>query len=323
MPLRALMSSQARLPPGPVFTRGASSSVSKVSCSDPGKPAPRTGAGSDPMHSQEASPARRALRSGGWEWNSCRSLPHLGQELQVRDVCAGTDLPARLPTEQGSPAGPEAAPGPPAEWEPVEGPLVTFALLVGELMVGQAEPPLLEVLHPKAFSSLRPLDHEPVTKARGGRRVLGPLVMPAGPGQRGAQCCTPLLPSDRLGAEGARLCQSTPGLPQAPSTCPHPPSTGRLLTAWPSAGDDHRPLCRKCSRLTGPCRRAAEPGLGWEDTQLGLGGDTLLAGRLPCGEACGLRVQATQFGLLLSDLGPPPPNTAPDGPWSLMGGRDS
>lgn len=38
---------------------------------------------------------------------------------------------------------------------------VTFAFLIGKLMVCQAKPPLLEVFHTKSFSSLRSLDHEP------------------------------------------------------------------------------------------------------------------------------------------------------------------
>ena len=38
---------------------------------------------------------------------------------------------------------------------------VTFGFVVGELMVGQTEPALLEVLDPKAVPPLRPLDHHP------------------------------------------------------------------------------------------------------------------------------------------------------------------
>lgn len=38
---------------------------------------------------------------------------------------------------------------------------VTFAFLIGELMVCQAKPSLLEVFHTKSFSSLCSLDHEP------------------------------------------------------------------------------------------------------------------------------------------------------------------
>lgn len=40
--------------------------------------------------------------------------------------------------------------------------LVTFAFLVGKFMVCQAEPSFLKILHSKAFSSLCPLNHEPV-----------------------------------------------------------------------------------------------------------------------------------------------------------------
>lgn len=40
--------------------------------------------------------------------------------------------------------------------------LVTFAFLVGKLMVGQAEPSFLKILHSKTFPSLCPLNHEPV-----------------------------------------------------------------------------------------------------------------------------------------------------------------
>lgn len=38
---------------------------------------------------------------------------------------------------------------------------VTFAFLIGKLMVCQAKPSLLEVFHTKSFSSLCSLDHEP------------------------------------------------------------------------------------------------------------------------------------------------------------------
>ena len=50
---------------------------------------------------------------------------------------------------------------------------VTFGLVVGELMVGQTEPALLEVLHPKAVPPLRPLDHHP-----GGTITTATLSMP-------------------------------------------------------------------------------------------------------------------------------------------------
>lgn len=40
--------------------------------------------------------------------------------------------------------------------------LFTFAFLVGELVVRQAKPPLLEVLHSEPFPSLGPLNHEAV-----------------------------------------------------------------------------------------------------------------------------------------------------------------
>lgn len=51
-------------------------------------------------------------------------------------------------------------------WAPSEGveKLVTFALLVGELVVRQAKPPLLEILHSKSLPSLGPLNHEPGTE---------------------------------------------------------------------------------------------------------------------------------------------------------------
>lgn len=51
-------------------------------------------------------------------------------------------------------------------WAPSEGvgKLITFAFLVGELVVRQAKPPLLEILHSKSFPSLGPLNHESVTK---------------------------------------------------------------------------------------------------------------------------------------------------------------
>jgi hypothetical protein len=55
--------------------------------------------------------------------------------------------------------------------------LFTFAFLVGELVVRQAKPPLLEILHSKPFPSLGPLDHEPDT--RGTRRLLS--VLRSGP----------------------------------------------------------------------------------------------------------------------------------------------
>lgn len=44
------------------------------------------------------------------------------------------------------------------------GKLITFAFLVGELVVRQAKPPLLEILHSKSFPSLGPLNHESVIK---------------------------------------------------------------------------------------------------------------------------------------------------------------
>lgn len=43
--------------------------------------------------------------------------------------------------------------------------LFTFAFLVGELVVREAKPPLLEILHAKPFPSLGPLNHEPVIKS--------------------------------------------------------------------------------------------------------------------------------------------------------------
>lgn len=46
--------------------------------------------------------------------------------------------------------------------------LFTFAFLVGELVVREAKPPLLEILHSKAFPSLGPLDHEAVAKGTHG-----------------------------------------------------------------------------------------------------------------------------------------------------------
>lgn len=55
--------------------------------------------------------------------------------------------------------------------------LFTFAFLVGKLVVCQAKPPLLEILHSKPFPSLGPLDHEPVT--RGTRQILS--VLRSGP----------------------------------------------------------------------------------------------------------------------------------------------
>lgn len=55
--------------------------------------------------------------------------------------------------------------------------LFTFAFLVGELMVCQAKPPLLEILHSKPLPSLGPLNHEPV---REGTRCL-PSVLRSGP----------------------------------------------------------------------------------------------------------------------------------------------
>lgn len=46
--------------------------------------------------------------------------------------------------------------------------LFTFAFLVGELVVREAKPPLLEILHSKPFPSLGPLDHEAVAKGTHG-----------------------------------------------------------------------------------------------------------------------------------------------------------
>lgn len=39
---------------------------------------------------------------------------------------------------------------------------VTFAFLIGELVICQAKPSLLEVFHTKSFPSLCSLDHEPI-----------------------------------------------------------------------------------------------------------------------------------------------------------------
>lgn len=38
---------------------------------------------------------------------------------------------------------------------------LTFCFMVGELMVGETEPPLFEVLHSKPFPALSPFYHEP------------------------------------------------------------------------------------------------------------------------------------------------------------------
>lgn len=51
--------------------------------------------------------------------------------------------------------------------------MVTFALLVGKFMVGQAKPPLLKILHPKSFPSLCPLNHESVRRAQVWQGILG------------------------------------------------------------------------------------------------------------------------------------------------------
>lgn len=48
---------------------------------------------------------------------------------------------------------------PSGSWEPS---VLTFGFVVGELMVGEAEPPLLEVFHSKPFSSLCSLYHKSV-----------------------------------------------------------------------------------------------------------------------------------------------------------------
>lgn len=55
---------------------------------------------------------------------------------------------------------------------------VTFGFMVGELMVREAEPSLLEVLQTEAVSPLSSFDHEPGRSEGQSRKTLQKLTLP-------------------------------------------------------------------------------------------------------------------------------------------------